>query len=205
MKIIEPLSNIIDQPSKLKVLRFLIKTEVELSGREIGRAVNISHVIANRSLQDLSQHGLVKMRKAGRSILYSLNKENILLKNLLLPLFIKEKSLLQSVGKTILSSISYPKPISMVLFGSQIERHEARPDSDFDILCVMPDEINLKKFKQEISHAEYQIEKKFGNRLSLLVMKKREFLRRIKGNDSLVQAIEAQNIKLFGKPLREIK
>lgn len=205
IKLIEPLNNIFDQLSKLKVLRFLIRTEAELSGRQIGRAVNMSHVIANRSLQNLSQHGLVKMRKAGRSILYSLNQENILLNDLLFPLFLKEKRLLQSVTRTILSSISDSKPVSMTLFGSQIEEKRARPDSDFDILCIIPDETNLNKFKQDISHSEAHIEKEYGNRLSLLIMKKREFLRRKKKNDSLILNIEEQNILLFGKHLREIR
>ncbi len=189
----------------MKVLRFLIRTEAELSGREIGRAVDISHVIASRSLQDLSQHGLVKMRKVGRSILYSLNKENTLLADLLLPLFLKEKRLLKSVTKTILSPISDTEPISLTLFGSQTDGKKARSDSDFDILCVIPDETNLKKFKHDISHSEAHIEKKYGNRLSLLIMKKREFLRRKKKNDSLILSIEEQNILLFGKHLREIK
>lgn len=205
MKLIEPLNNIFDQLSKLKVLRFLIRTEAELSGREIGRAVSISHVIASRSLQDLSQHGLVKMRKAGRSILYSLNKEHILVTDFLLPLFLKEKRLLQSVMRTILAPISGPKPISMTLFGSQINSSEARADSDFDILCIVPDETNLKKFKQEISHSEAQIEKEYGNRLSLLIMKKREFLRRKRISDSLILNIEELNILLFGKNLSGIK
>lgn len=205
IKLIEPLNNIFDQLSKLKLLRFLIRTEAELSGREIGRAVNMSHVIANRSLQNLSQHGLVKMRKAGRSILYSLNKDNILLNDLLFPLFLKEKRLLQSVTRTILSPISDPKPVSMTLFGSQIEGKRARPDSDFDILCIIPDETNLNKFKQDISHSEAHVEKEYGNRLSLLIMKKSEFLRRKKKNDSLILNIEEQNILLFGKHLREIR
>ncbi len=176
-----------------------------MSGREIGRAVNMSHVIANRSLQNLSKHGVVRMRKVGRSILYSLNKENILVKELLTPLFLKEKRLFRSITRTILSPISDQKPISMMLFGSQVNGKQARPDSDFDIFCVIPDETNLRKFKQEISHAEAQIEKEYGNRLSLLVMKKKEFLRRLGKNDSLILNIEEQNILLFGTHFREIK
>ena len=61
--------------------------------------------------------------------------------------------------RTILAPISGPKPISMILFGSQMNEKKARPDSDFDILCVIPDETNLKKFKHKISNSEVQIEK----------------------------------------------
>lgn len=176
-----------------------------MSGREMARAAGISHVNCSRSLQELSQHGLVKMRKVGRSILYSLNKEHFLVDEILLPLFLKEKRMFLSLTKTILSPLSGPKPISILLFGSQIDEKRARPDSDFDILCVIPDETNLRKFKSEISWSEAQVERKFGNRLSLLIMKRNEFLRRKRRRDSLLLEIEEQNRLLFGKHFREIK
>ena len=187
------------------MLRFLVRTDAELSGREIARAVGISHVICNRSLQDLSQHGLVKMRKVGRSILYSLNKEHILVDEILLPLFKKEKKLYQSLTKTILDPLSGPKPVSLLLFGSQIDEKKARPDSDFDVLCVIPDETNIKRFKNEISRSEAQVERKFGNRLSLLIMKRNEFLRKRRKRDPLLIEIEGKNELLFGKHFRDIK
>jgi predicted nucleotidyltransferase len=175
-----------------------------LSGREIARAVGISHVNCNRSLQELSQHGLVKMRKVGRSILYSLNKEHILVDEILGPLFNKEKKLFLSLTNAILAPLSGPKPISMILYGSQIDEKRVRPDSDFDILCIIPDRTNVKKFKGEISRSEAQIERKFGNRLSLLVMKRSEFLKRKKRGDPLLFDIEKQHRLLFGKHFREI-
>lgn len=171
----------------------------------MARATGISHVICSRSLQELSQHGLVKMRKVGRSIIYSLNKEHILVDELLLPLFKKEARLLQSLTRTILDPLSGPKPVSLLLFGSQIEEKRARPDSDFDILCIIPDETNLKKFKNEISQSEAQVEKKFGNRISFLIMKKTEFLKRRKKKDPLLLEIEEQNRLLFGKHIREMQ
>ncbi|MFB0564296.1 MAG: nucleotidyltransferase domain-containing protein [Candidatus Aminicenantaceae bacterium] len=182
-----------------------MRTEAELSGREIARAVGISHVIGNRSLQELSQHGLVKMRKAGRSILYSLNKEHILVNEILIPIFLKEKKLFSSLVKVILASLTRTKPISLVLFGSQIDQKNARPDSDFDILCIIPNEMSIKMFKSEIAQSEAQIEKIFGNRASLLIMKKNEFLKRKEKGDLLLLNIEKKSKLLFGKHLREIK
>jgi predicted nucleotidyltransferase len=77
---------------------------------------------------------------------------------ILVPLFIKEKRLFLSLTKAILGPLSGPKPISIILYGSQIDEKRARPDSDFDILCVIPDETNLKNFKNEISRSEAQVE-----------------------------------------------
>jgi DNA-binding transcriptional ArsR family regulator len=205
IKLNKPLNNIFDQFSKLKVLRFLIRTEAELSGREMARAVGISHVICSRSLQELAQHGLVTMKKVGRSILYSLNKQHILVDEMLIPLFKKEESLFQSLTKEILRPLSEQKPISLTLFGSQIDEERARPDSDFDILCIIPDKINLKKFKNALSQSESLVEKRFGNYASLLIMKKTDFLKRRKMKDPLILEIEEQNRLLFGKHIREIK
>lgn len=162
-------------------------------------------MIGNRSLQELSQHGLVKMRKAGRSILYSLNKDHILVNEILIPIFLKEKKLFSSLIKVILASLPGTKPISIVLFGSQIDQKNARPDSDFDILCIIPNETNLKRFKSEVAQSEAQIEKKFGNRASLLIMKKNEFLKRKEKADPLLLNIEKKSKLLFGRHLREIK
>ena len=171
----------------------------------MARATGISHVICSRSLQELSQHGLVKMRKVGRSILYSLNKEHILVDEILLSMFKKEDRLFKSLTKTILDPLSGPKPISILLFGSQTDEKRARPDSDFDILCVIPDETNLKKFKNEISQTEAQVEKMYGNRVSLLIMKRNEFLKRKRKKDPLILEIEERNRPLFGKHIKEIK
>jgi predicted nucleotidyltransferase len=204
MRLLEPLNDIFDQFSKLKILRFLIRTEAELSGREIGSAVGISHVTSNQSLQELSCHGIVLMKKVGPSILYSLNKEHILVTDFLSSLFSKERKLLQSLARAILGSFSGLKPVSLILFGSQIDRDKPRPDSDFDVLCVITDETDLKKFNQEVSVAEALIERKFGNRLSLMVVKKSDFLRRKLKKDPLIQKIERRNMMLFGKSYREI-
>ena len=170
----------------------------------MARAIGISHVICSRSLQALSHHGIVKMRKVGRSIIYSLNKEHILIEEFLLPLFKKEEGLFHSLTKKILGPLSGSKPISIILFGSQIKEKMARPDSDFDVLCIIPDHTDLKKFKKEISQSEVQVEKRFGNRVSLLIMKKTEFLKRREKKDPLLLEIEEQNRVLFGKHMREI-
>jgi len=205
IKLIEPLNSIFDQFSKLKVLRLLTRTDAELSGREIAKAVGISHVICNRSLQELSRHGLIRMRKAGRSILYSLNKDHILVKDFLTPLFLKENRLFSLLKKLLLEKLSEPKPLSIVLFGSQIKKERARPDSDFDIMFILPNDIDLKKFKREIAQSEAKIERIFGNRAALLIMKKNEFLKRRDKGDSLLLSVEKENKLIFGKHLREIK
>ena len=145
------------------------------------------------------------MRKTGRSILYSINKEHILIKEFLSTLFSKEKRILSWLMKLILENVSDPQPLSIILFGSQIDPKTARPDSDFDLLIILPEEKNLNKFKKEVARSEMNIKKFFGNTAALLIMKKSEYLKRKKKGDSLLLSIEKKNMVLFGKHLREIK
>jgi len=119
-------------------------------------------------------------------------------------LFKKEEKLFQSLTRAILAPLTGIKPISLILYGSQIDEKRVRPDSDFDILCVIRNDTDIKKFKNEISRSEVQIERKYGNRLSLLVMRKREFQKRKKREDPLLFEIEEQHRLLFGKHFREI-
>lgn len=107
--------------------------------------------------------------------------------------------------KLILENVSDPQPLSIILFGSQIDPKTARPDSDFDLLIILPEEKNLNKFKKEVARSEMNIKKFFGNTAALLIMKKSEYLKRKKKGDSLLLSIEKKNMVLFGKHLREIK
>lgn len=128
-----------------------------------------------------------------------------MVKDFLVPLFSKENKLFSLLKKLILENVSEPVPVSIVSFGSQIEKERARADSDFDLLVVLPDEKNLKRFKQEIAQSEAKIERIFGNRVALIIMKKSEFLKRKERGNSLLQNIEKKNKLLFGRNLGEIK
>lgn len=160
----EPLDEVLRQASKVRILRFLIRSQVTLNGREIAKAVGLSHVKCHTALKELALHGLVSLRRVGRSNLYQLEKENHLVKRLLKPLFDNEGHLLTDLAKAILKDLPF-RPRSLAVFGS-IAKRTARPDSDIDLLVIIPNQVDLRRAKQEIGKKEEMVVRTFGNRLA---------------------------------------
>lgn len=198
-----PLDYILGQQSKVKILRFLVKSNAELNGREIAKAVGLSHVKCHTALRELSVHGLINMRRTGRSVIYSIDPENILAKFFLTPLYNKESRLLNILAQTIAKEFSLPRPLSIFLFGS-IVKGQARPNSDIDILLVQPDEKNMREAKVELSKAERNIVKLFSNRLAAIMIRKSEFKKRYKREEKFIKEVVKTGKIIYGKNLSEL-
>lgn len=203
MLFLEPLDAILGHISKVKILRFLIRSQAELNGREIAKAVGVSHVRCHTALQELSTHGFITMRRVGRSVLYRLESENILVERLLKPLFDNESRILDDFLKILLGELSLPKPVSIALFGS-IVKGKMRPDSDIDILVVVPNEKDIRQARRDVDRAEEKIVKIFGNRLASIIIKENIFQKRYRKKEALLVEIVKTGKVIYGKPLSEL-
>lgn len=199
----EPLNSILGQFSKVKILRFLIRSQAELNGTQIAKAVGLSHVKSNIALQELVAHGLITMRRVGRSCLYRLDQENIVIKKLLRPLFQKESHLSDELKKIIISELKPAYPLSIVLFGS-IVRGDARPNSDIDLLVVIPQDKNMAQAKREIERAGEKALKIFGNHLSPLVVKVDLFRKKYRRGEKLYVDVVKNGKPIYGKSLQGV-
>ena len=201
MKFHQTLDNILGKQSKLKVLRVLADSQVELSGREIARSSKLAQRIVHASLLSLFKSGLVLLRKSGKSKLYKLNPHNIIIKEAILPLFNLEKSLLQRIVKMIKKSL--PKILSVMLFGSVAENRE-RENSDLDLLLVLPEAASLSACEENIDQLNFEVARMFGNGLSPICLKKSDFIKRYKTKDALIRSIAEKGIILYGKTALEL-
>lgn len=199
----EPLNSILGQSSKVKILRFLIRSQAELNGTQIAKAVGLSHVKSNIALQELVAHGLMTMRRVGRSCLYRLDQENIVIKKLLRPLFEKEYHLSDELKKIITGELKPAYPLSIVLFGS-IVRGDARPNSDIDLLVVIPQDKNMAQAKREIERAGEKVLKIFGNHLSPLVVKVDLFCKKYRRGEKLYVDVVKNGKPIYGKSLQGV-
>ena len=179
MLLINSLDSILGQTSKVRILRFLVTTDSELNGREIAAAVGLSHVKCHTALKELHQHGVVTMRRSGKSILYHLNPKNVLAKKLVTPLFEKEAQLKEILKEIISEYLKRPAPKSVILFGS-FASGRAKPDSDIDVLIVASQKKDIPLFKEGLEKAETKITTGFGNHLATIVMDETEFRKRFK-------------------------
>jgi len=203
MLFVNPLERILGQASKVRILRFLVMTNSELNGREIAAATELSHVKVHTALKELHQHDIVKMRRAGKSLLYRIHGENELVKQLLIPLFEKESQLSKMLAQRILSSVKRPKPKSVILFGS-FASGRARPDSDIDILVVASRKKDIPSLEGGLRRAEISITAGFGNHLAPIVMAGAEFKKRFKAKDKFVTNIAHEGKVLFGDSINDL-
>jgi len=197
-----PLDHIIGQPSKLRILRFLIKVGVPMNGREIGKAIGLSHVRCHTILKELSEQGIVSLRQIGRSTVYELQQNHIVVKDWLKPLFRKEHLVQNSLARGVANYLSI-KPLSVILFGS-VAKKQDRAGSDIDILLIMPDNADLKICKREIAGSEEKITQLYGNHLSPLFIKRASFIRKLKKGDHFLTEVLEYGHSIYGRAFSEL-
>ncbi|MFA4888858.1 MAG: nucleotidyltransferase domain-containing protein [Candidatus Omnitrophota bacterium] len=198
-----PLDNILGQYSKVKILRFLVKSQAQLNGREIAKNVGLSHVKVHTALKDLTVHGVVGMRSVGSSLVYWLNEDHVLVKDIIRPAFEKEGCIFGYIARIIIREIKPPRPLSIILFGS-FARGGASANSDIDIVTVYPHSKNKPLIAKELSEAEKKITSLFGNHLASVPLLINEFQNKLKKNDAFINEIVRTGKVIYGKNISEL-
>ena len=197
-----PLNHILGQLSKIKILRFLIKSGVSMNGREIGKAVGLSHVRCHTILKELSEQGIVSLRRIGRSTVYEIQEDHIVVKDWLEPLFRKEELLVQNLAQVVIDYLT-TKPLSIILFGS-IAKNQDQAGSDIDLLLIMPGSADLKRCNEAIMKSEEQVTKLYGNHLSPLFIKHSAFIKKLKKGDPFFQEVLKYGHSIYGLTFTEL-
>lgn len=96
-----PLDAVLSAPSRLAVLRALVRAKTPLSGRALARGAGINHQGAAVALAALAKLGLVERRPAGRSDQWRLDRSRWLISELLLPLLEREAEHADAVAGAI--------------------------------------------------------------------------------------------------------
>lgn len=197
------LDNILGQSSKVKILRFLVKSQAQLNGREIAKNVGLSHVKVHTALKDLTTHGIVNMRAVGNSLMYWLNEEHFLVKEIIRPAFEKERGIFQHIARLILKTANPPRPLSIILFGSFVKGN-ALADSDIDVVIVYPQAKNKSLIAKELSEAEKKVTLLFGNRLSYVSLALDEFQKKLNKKDAFINEIVRTGKVIYGQNISKL-
>lgn len=195
------IEKLISQPTKIKILRFLVLHKPEMTGRELAKFCGVSHMQAYRILNEFELQGIITKVRVGKSHLFKLNEKNIIVKIFIKEIFEKEKNLLKKILNDVLCKIK-DKILSAVVFGSVAEGKE-RPDSDVDLCVLVKDKNIIKLVEKELADIEIEFYEQTGNRLSPMVLSLNELQRKIETNKTLFSKIIAGKI-IYGKPIGEI-
>lgn len=198
-----PLDDILGQYSKISILRFLVKSQAQLNGREIAKNVGLSHVKAHTALKDLTKQGVVNMRSVGNSLVYWLNEDHFLVKEIIRPVFEREQGVFKHVVRIILKEVKPPRPLSIILFGS-FAKAMASADSDIDIVIVYPSPKKKSLIAKELFEAEKRVTSLFGNHLASVPLAIDEFQKKLKAKDKFINEIMRTGRVIYGKNISEL-
>jgi predicted nucleotidyltransferase len=196
------LEDILGNKVKIRLLRYLLSSKLELTGRELSRVTGLHHVVCNNALKQLASLGVVTMHHTGKAILHKINNNSLPVQEILIPLFNVERGLLTNSIKTVLKGLR-TEVISAIVFGSVASSLE-RPTSDVDVLFLVASIAARDKLTSKIEKEEYNFLLKYGNLLSPIVLTLDEFCRRLREKDSLVQNIIRKGKALHGKSIQEV-
>jgi predicted nucleotidyltransferase/biotin operon repressor len=202
MKYTHPLDDLLSQKSKVRILRYLTNSGLELSGRQIANEIGMSPWVCHQALGELRDQGVLLMRNVGNTHLYRLNSRHYLVQDLLLPLFRKERKLLDTVIAEITNDLP-ASVISLILYGS-VARSEEEPFSDIDLLAVTISEEDTAVVEQFLLHKNESLVPRFGNTVAALVMSTAELYSRLDEGDSLITEIMQTGRVIYGKRLVDL-
>lgn len=196
--------DVLGSKPKLRLLRYLSTHEGPLTGRALAQAAGVEAKRAAEALAELVATGVVQRRRAGRAFLYSVNRNNYVANEILLPAFLNERDWLERLGEEIRRSI--PGIDSVILYGSWAKQ-KARPGSDVDLVLVASPKSNRTRTLQSserIDETRGRMSERFGRPVSLLVLNPAELRRRLRKHDPLLREIVAQGRVLAGRSLAEV-
>lgn len=196
-----PLDHIFSASSHILILRVLQDSREGMSGRSIAREAHINHQSCAVSIKNLESFGILQRRGSGKTQLIRLNFDNILVKNALIPLLRQERELLMKVKEEIVKTFK-DDALTITLFGSTARKQDVL-GSDIDFLLVIKGTRKNQIQDKAITHGSAFI-RRYGVRLSPIIMTVSEIKERIKKADTLVKNILTDGIDLLSKKLREI-
>ena len=196
-----PLDRLFSRASHMAILRVLQDNREGMSGRAIAREAGINHQACALALRHLEGLGLLQRQGQGRTQLLRLNFDNYLVKELILPLLKKERDFQDHMRQDIAKAFR-DKTLAITVFGS-VARGQDIPGSDIDVLIVSEGSDKNQVLEKATGYSA-EFKRKYGLRLSPIVMTPREARKRVKSSEPLFKNILSEGIDLLPHKLHEV-
>ncbi len=186
-----------------RVLAVLTGTERELSTRAIARLASVSHAQAARVLPGLAELGVVERRDVPPASLYRLVPEHVAA-GALIALGRAPLTFIEDLAERV--AALQPPPGCVAAFGS-FARHQARADSDVDLLVVRPTNVDADDaaWRDVVDAIRGGAERLSGNRVEILEVAQRDVRTLIRSKRPLWHEIVRDAVVVYGPPLNELR
>jgi predicted nucleotidyltransferase len=182
-----------------KLFAVLMRSDVALSGRALGRMTGLSQSTAQRGLVQLRDRGLVLSENAPPSLLYRLNRDHLALPALTELLNLREQ--LRERAAAHLAKWALPAAAA-VLYGS-VARDEAMAGSDVDLLLVRPPRLrpDEPEWEPQVADLSVWLTRWTGRPASIIEMTAAEIRQGLSAGEPYLVAAAAEGVLLIGRPL----
>ncbi|MEW5928422.1 MAG: nucleotidyltransferase domain-containing protein [Gemmatimonadota bacterium] len=199
-----PLDAILSSRSKVRLLRVLLPLDEAVSAREAARLAGTPLAPSLRALSDLASLGALRVTRLRGQHLYTVNRENPLVRDGLAPLFELEAARVSDVYARLRESLGAEMAAGSVLtlavYGSAA-RGEDRPGSDLDVLVVTRDAGDAVRVHDALSRAAPAFDREFGLDLAPMVLSRAQLDLQAEAQDPVIMAMREEARLVAGLPL----
>lgn len=197
MQLIE---QVLGKKSNIRVLRHLVKhKDWQFNITELAKDTGINKGALSRVIEELGKENVIKVSKKGKIKLFSINRENLFIREVIMPLFEKEDTFYCDTLSKLVKKIK-SDTISIVLYGS-VASGKAKLTSDIDILVIVSKEDKsveekINKIKEEFLKNDLLL------RVDLLTLN--ELKKIYKTREPFISSVIKNHKVLYGKQLTEL-
>jgi predicted nucleotidyltransferase len=202
MKMIHPLDDILGRRSNVAVLRYLIRSPLETTGRELAREIGMDHKTCLGALRDLECENIVRIRRVGRACFVQMSSVFPLIRDLLKPMFEWEANLPDQMARDIAKTAG-PLAASIILFGSTAKKTDTWK-SDVDLMMLARRAADLPALDERGDQVGDVLYANYGRSCIPLTLDLKTFRSRLAEKDYFIEEIVRTGRVLHGLRMEDL-
>jgi len=202
MRFRNALDGVFGRGSRVTLLRLLVRTRGERTGREWARLAGLDHKTCHSALQGLARQGVVSARRMGNAVIYRLKDDHALVRGIIVPAFDREERLVEEYADEACREIG-EKVEAVVLYGS-VARGDEEETSDVDLLFLVRDEKVARAAQARVADVMSSLARRYGSVPQIVVATARRFREGVRRGLPLFVSILQAGRVLQGMSFSEI-
>jgi len=202
MKLVHPLDDILGRKSNVALLRYLFRSPVETTGRQLAREVGMDHKTCLKAVRDLECENIVRIRRVGRACFVQISSVFHLLRDVLKPIFEWEENLPDQMARDIAKAAG-PLAASIILFGSTAKKTDTWK-SDVDLMMLARRAADLPALDERGNQVSDVLYANYGRSSIPLTMDLKTFRSRLAEKDYFLEEIVRTGRVLHGLRMEDL-
>lgn len=181
------IDKILGNSTKIAILRYMVAGQ-HATGRELAGLTQVSPPAVLKHLSDLVEESILVRTSVGSSHYFQLNRKNIVVQSMLLPLFGEESKIVPWLGDALQARLPVLWIDTILLYGS-IARGDASAISDWDVLILCRDKKRVQSLMDIARKMLPEMREKLGSTLDVKIFSTADFCARYRKGETFFRRI----------------